>query len=98
MTQTENQRITDALRTCVGRYPSQNKAAAAFNGVSAATVSAILAGNHELISDDMWRNVDKQVTPQGSQLGWRIVETTSFARSRPPWLTHRILVTCVDRR
>lgn len=78
MTQTEKQRITDALRTYVGRYPSQNKAAASLNGVSAATVSAILKGNHELISDDMWRNVDKQVTPQGSQLGWRIVETTSF--------------------
>ena len=49
MTQTEKQRITDALRTYVGRYPSQNKA-----------------------------NADQQVTPQGSQLGWRIVETTSF--------------------
>ena len=78
MTQTEKQRITDALRTYVGRYPSQNKAAASLNGVSAATVSAILKGNHDMISDDMWRNIDKQVTPQGSQFGWRIVETTSF--------------------
>lgn len=78
MTQTEKQRITDALRTYVGRYPSQNKAAASLNGVSAATVSAILKGNHDLISDDMWRNVDKQVNPQGAQRGWQIVETTSF--------------------
>lgn len=77
MTQTEKQKITEALRAYVGRYPSQNKAAASLNGVSAATVSAILKGNHDLISDDMWRNVDKQVRPQGAA-GWRIVETTSF--------------------
>ena len=78
MTQTEKQKITEALRTYVGRYPSQNKAAASLNGVSAATVSAILKGNHDLISEDMWRNVDKQVNPQGKKRDWQIVETTSF--------------------
>lgn len=77
MTQTEKQKTTDALRRYVERYPSQNKAAASLTGVSAATVSAILNGNHALISDDMWRNVAKQVGGSTAQ-SWQIVETTPF--------------------
>ncbi len=78
MTQTEKQRTTEALRRYVSRYPSQNKAAASLNGVSAATVSAILNGNHGAISDEMWRNVAAQVGGVRSSGGWTIVEITPF--------------------
>lgn len=76
MTQKEKQKIVEDLRRYVERYPSQNKAAASLTGVSAATVSAILNGNHTLISEEMWRNVEKQVA---APRGWQIVETTPFA-------------------
>ena len=78
MKQTERERIAEALRVYVSRYPSQNKAAASLTGVSAATVSAILKGNHSVISEDMWRNVDKQVRPATVSKGWQIVETTAY--------------------
>lgn len=74
----EKERIAEALRVYVSRYPSQNKAAASLTGVSAATVSAILKGNHSVISEDMWRNVEKQVRPVATPHGWQIVETTTF--------------------
>lgn len=78
MEQKEKERIAEALRVYVGRYPSQNKAAASLTGVSAATVSAILKGNHNVISEEMWRNIDKQVRPATGSKGWQIVETTAF--------------------
>lgn len=78
MNKTEKERIADALRVYVSRYPSQNKAAASLTGVSAATVSAMLKGNHGVISEEMWRNVEKQVRPVSAPHGWQIVETTAY--------------------
>lgn len=75
MTQIERNRIAEALKLYVGRYPSQNKAAASL-GVAASTVAAIIKGNHEVISEEMWRAIGAKVAP--SSTGWQIVETTSF--------------------
>lgn len=77
MTQTERQRIADALRVYVGRYPSQNKAAASLD-IAASTVSAILKGNHNLISEEMWRNIASKVCPAALPQGWQVVETVAF--------------------
>lgn len=78
MIQEERNKIIEALRGYVGRYPSQNKAAASLNGISAATLSAMLNGRHESISEDMWRNVASQVGVTLSAGGWQIVETNAF--------------------
>ena len=58
------------------KYPSQNKAAASLDGTSAGTVSSVLSGKWENISDDMWRKIASQVgtaTPGA----WQMVETTA---------------------
>lgn len=77
MKKTEKKAIRAKLAEYVGRYPSQNRAAASLNGISAPTVSAILNGKWELISDDMWRNIMSQLAPGGGS-GWRIVETAPY--------------------
>ena len=48
-------------------------------GTSAGTVSNILNGKWENISDEMWRKLSEQVKPVcGSDDGWQIVETQAF--------------------
>ena len=66
------QRIAESLRTYVGRYPSQNKAAQSLKGISAGTISAILNGKWGLISDDMWANLCSQL---GMGQDWTLVNT-----------------------
>lgn len=60
MTNDEKKKISEELRKYVAGYPSQNKAAASLDGVSAATVSALLQGKWEKVSDEMWRRVESQ--------------------------------------
>lgn len=71
----EKQAISDSLRTYAGRYQSRNKAANSLRGVSPATVSCMLNGKWELISDEMWLSVQSQVRGAG---GWQICETVSY--------------------
>lgn len=68
--------ISASLSAYVKKYPSQNKAAASLSGTSAATLSAILQGKWEQISDDMWKKISTQVGTVVSE-GWQIVETTA---------------------
>lgn len=56
LTKNEKGQIQEYLRQYVSKYPSQNKAAQSLMGTSSATVSSILQGKWENISDDMWRN------------------------------------------
>lgn len=72
---TQKQEISESLRTYVGRYPSQNKAANSLKGVSAATVSSILNGNWSLISDDMWLKLQSQI--QGKK-EWQYYNTVAL--------------------
>ena len=79
MTNNEKQLIDDKLRAYVAKYASQNKAVASMKGTSAGTVSNILNGKWENISEDMWRKVSEQVKSIGDKDGgWQIVETQAF--------------------
>ena len=76
MNEKQKEQIREALRLYVMKYPSQNKAAASLDGTSAGTVSSVLSGEWENISDDMWRKIASQVgtaTPGE----WQTVETTA---------------------
>lgn len=70
----QKQTICNALKTYVGRYPSQNKAVNSLKGVSSATVSCILNGKWALISDDMWLKLESQIS---SSTGWQIYRTVA---------------------
>lgn len=77
LTETQRMDIINALREYVGKYPSQNKAAASLRGVSAGTISQILNGKLELISEEMWRNIAAQVIMQQTE-GWQVTDTKPF--------------------
>ena len=78
MTLKEKQSIQARLADYVEQKGSQNKAARSMNEVSAATVSQILSGNWDLISDDMWRNVAHQVGIERHP--WNIAPTRGYAK------------------
>ena len=72
------QNIALALRDYCGRYESQNRAARSLTNVSAATISQMLNGKWELITDEMWRNVAAQTGYREEK--WEAVETTGYRR------------------
>lgn len=77
LTKNEKGQIRESLRQYVAKFPSQNKAAQSLTGTSSATVSSILQGKWEYISDDMWRNLASQLgTSAGTD--WQVVETKAF--------------------
>jgi len=78
MEQKLKEQIAERLRAYVAKYPSQNKAVGSLKGTSAGTVSSILNGKWELISDEMWRKVGEQVAGAGQEDGWQIVETGAY--------------------
>ena len=78
MTQKERGAIVEALKTYISKYPSQNKAAASLNGISPATLSAMINGKHDVISDEMWKNVASQIMTPATTGGWQTVETRAF--------------------
>ncbi|MGP1610263.1 MAG: AAA family ATPase [Candidatus Cryptobacteroides sp.] len=57
------------------RYPSQNKAVNSLKGTSAGTVSSIINGKWENISEDMWLNISSQI---GTNSEWQICRTTAY--------------------
>jgi DNA transposition AAA+ family ATPase len=75
--------ICTTLRSYCDRYKGAskgdqgvNKAAGTMKGVSPATISQMLNGNWDLITDDMWRNVALQI---GHKEGnWKVIETANF--------------------
>ena len=73
----EKNAISERLRAYVAKYPSQTKAAGSLKGVSVGTVSNILNGRFENISDEMFRIVASQVGGMGTP-GWQIVETGAY--------------------
>jgi DNA transposition AAA+ family ATPase len=74
----KKENICNTLRTYCERYGSQNKAAASMKGVSSATISQMLNGNWELITDEMWRNVASQIGHKDEK--WEPVQTADFKR------------------
>lgn len=73
MIKDEKQRIADRLKEYCRRIGSQNKAANSMTGVSSATISAVLTGKWELISDEMWRGIASQIGYESRS--WRFVAT-----------------------
>ena len=53
LTKNEKGQIQERLKQYVSKYPSQNKAAQSLTGISSATLSTLLQGKWENISDDM---------------------------------------------
>lgn len=76
MTNEQKQQICEQLRTYVEQKGSGNKAAASMNGVSSATVSKVLSGKWDTISDDMWRSIAAQCGHKAE--GWQLVETRAY--------------------
>ena len=74
----EKSRIREALRAYVEKYPSQNKAASSLKGTSAGTVSSILNGKWENVSDEMFRSIGVQVGLSSSPSEWHLVETGAW--------------------
>ena len=77
LTTNEKGQIQECLRLYVSKYPSQNKAALSLAGTSSATVSSILQGKWENISDEMWRNLASQLGTT-TTTDWQVVETKAF--------------------
>lgn len=77
LTTSEKERIQEGLQQYVAKFPSQNKAAQSLTGTSSATVSSILQGKWENISDDMWRNLAAQIGVTAAT-DWQVVETKAF--------------------
>lgn len=77
MTDSQKKEIQILLKHFIEQYPSQAKAIATLKNVSEATVINIRTGKWENISDDMWRNVGKQIG-FSSKGKWQMVETVDF--------------------
>ena len=78
MIKDEKQQIAARLKEYCDKMGSQNKAARSLNGTSTATVSKMLSGDWETISDEMWRAVAAQI---GHDTGaWQIVKTGAYKR------------------
>jgi len=74
MTDSIKKEIQTLLKQHIERYPSQKKAVEALKSVSEATVINVRNGIWENISDDMWRNIGKQVGFSTKGL-WQFVPT-----------------------
>lgn len=72
----EKQKVVNKLAAYCERYESQNRAAKSLKGVSAATISNMLAGKWDQIKVDMWRNVAAQIGYSAET--WNIAETRDF--------------------
>lgn len=76
MKKTEKQAIAERLQVYVESKGSQNKAAKTLNDVSSATISQVLNGNWELISEDMWRTIATQIGYDPRK--WVVVQTNGY--------------------
>ncbi|MBR8705862.1 AAA family ATPase [Bacteroides pyogenes] len=78
LTKEQKNDIREALADYCSNYPSQNRAAESLNGVSAATLSALMNGKYTNISDDMFIRISVQI---GYSLeGWTLHESATFTR------------------
>lgn len=73
MNKLKKEQIVNALFAYVEQFGAQNKAAKSMDNVSPGTISQMLTGKWELISDEMWRNVASQIGVKTSS--WELVET-----------------------
>ena len=77
LTNEQKNEIRDLLQAYVARFPSQNKAANSLVGVSAGTMSTILNGRYETISDEMFIKIRAQISPKKAD-DWTLCETMLY--------------------
>lgn len=77
LTNEQKNEIRDLLQEYVGRFPSQNRAANTLVGVSAGTISTILNGKYETISDEMFFKIRSQISPKKAD-DWALCETMLY--------------------
>lgn len=75
METSRKQEIRERLEAYVRRYPSQNKAVNSLKGTSAGTVSSILNGKWDQISDEMWLKLSSQLS---ASTEWQLCRTAAF--------------------
>ena len=67
--------IVETLRNYIKRFKSQNQAVNSLKGISAGTVSQMLNGKWENISEDMWLKLQAQIA---QPTGWKVCQTQAF--------------------
>lgn len=77
MTKEEKVQIAERLKSFCAQKGSQNKAAKSM-GISSATLSKVLNGDWETISDEMWRSIAAQTGHDAT--AWVTVATRGFER------------------
>lgn len=77
MTKDEKVQIAERLKSFCAQKGSQNKAAKSM-GISSATLSKVLNGDWDTISDDMWRSIAAQTGHDAT--AWQTVATRGFER------------------
>jgi hypothetical protein len=77
LTNEQKSEIRDLLQEYVSRFPSQNRAANSLVGVSAGTMSTILNGRYETISDEMFVKIRAQISPNKAE-DWTLCETMLY--------------------
>ncbi|KAA6346406.1 hypothetical protein EZS27_006056 [termite gut metagenome] len=77
LSEKEKNAIGEALGEYIKKYQSQNKAVESLSGVSVGTVSHIVRGIYENISDEMFRSIAVQITPKIAD-EWQYVETYCY--------------------
>ena len=69
--------IRTLLQEYVSRFPSQNRAANSLVDVSAGTVSTIINGKYDAISDEMFLKIKSQIAPRKAD-DWQLCETMLY--------------------
>lgn len=77
LTNEQKNEIRDLLAEYVSRFPSQNRAANSLVGVSSGTMSTILNGRYETISDEMFAKIRAQIAPKKAD-DWTLCETMLY--------------------
>lgn len=77
LTLEQKDEIRDLLQEYVSRFPSQNRAANTLEGVSAGTLSTIINGKYETISDEMFVKIKSQIAPRKAD-DWQLCETMLY--------------------
>lgn len=72
----KKQEICDLLGKYCERYGSRNSAALSLKNVSSSTVSSIMNGRWENISEAMWKSIQTQASDSSTGGEWQIVEST----------------------
>lgn len=75
ITDEKKSKIRERAALYVQRYPSQNMAANSLKGISAATLSNIINGKWNGISEEMWLRLESQLVKNE---GWQIYATRAY--------------------